>query len=91
MGKEISSENWIKSVDVDAIEEDMDPNECNAFAMELILLQEQNQNQMEIQLEILKMGFKCFPDREYCLISVPSNYPINSIMQFFTVSLLKCS
>ena len=56
--------------------------EANAFAIQLFCIDEKYETR---SLDFLPRAFEAFPDRDFCLITLPPNVPEFALIQNFVV------
>lgn len=55
----------------------------NAFIIELMAAEMEIEE--DVMCDLLESTFQCFPDRDYCLITLPANRAHFPLLDFFTV------
>lgn len=56
---------------------------ANAFAIQLFCIEERYDSR---SLDFLPKAFECFPDKDYCIITLPPNVPEFALIQNFIVN-----
>lgn len=57
--------------------------ESNAFSIQLFCIEEKHDSR---SLDFLPKAFELFPQKDYCIITLPQNVPEFSLIQNFIVS-----
>nr|CAD7421322.1 unnamed protein product [Timema poppensis] len=56
----------------------------NTFLVELFMMGPDQDDRLSV--DFLEAAFECYPEMEYCVISLPCSYPVYPTLQHFVVT-----